>query len=518
MINGLNLKEDEKKIAEARLAGVIQHLPPLPAIIRYDDDYAGVVRSIRTHDSARSWEVKADGRVVNINWNIFPELSRGLIQSWLAWHLHKYDATTSLRRAGLIQQFRNEITDVLCGLSQANQSAKEYWHSRVLGWSHKIHALALLKSFVFFMCEANIGPWTPSHRSFVSQWSYGPMGKKDNLAAVRSGGAFLSSAEEIILVDYFDDLNAKIQRSNISINNDELRAASLLYWSYHHAFRPIQIASLNIPDIQVRSMPGEPSIVHATFYRAKQRSAKAREPMRRSVKRDWSWMLALYYKRRVNDPGAFVTELDRPYSFFGLPPSEVSKSIQSLSFKLTRKHRTPTDFRHTAAQRLVDAGASQIELAEFLGHSAIDTGLVYYDTSPTQADRVNKALGLSPIYNAVAEVARTKRINVQALLGLPQDKQIGAVPHGIMIAGIGGCDVGQSICAKNPALSCYTCSKFMPLSDCSVHEGVRDELRPVVHQFVQAGRGDEGNPAFMQLRRTLDAMELLIFELKGLGA
>lgn len=515
MIKGLSFGGDAKTIAESALAGAVQQLPPLPAIIRYDDDYAGIVRSIRTQDSTRSWEIKADGRVARINWDLFPEISRLLVQNWLVWHLQKYDATTSIRRAELAQQFCDVLPDTLNGLTQPVERSKEYWLSSVLGWSQQIHVLSLFKSFMFFMCEANIGPWTPSHRNFVSQWTYGAISRKDNLAAVRSGDAFLSSTEEMTLVDYFDDLNTRIQRSKETISNDELRAASLLYWSYQHAFRPIQIASLNLPDIQVRAMPDEAPIVHATFYRAKQRSANAREAMRRSVKRDWSWMLALYHERRVKEPDAFVTEADRPHSFFGLPPAGVSASIQALSLRLTGTHRTPTDFRHSAAQRLVDSGASQVELAEFLGHNAVDTGLIYFDTSPTQADRVNKALGLSPIYSAVAEVARTKSIDVQALLGLPEDQQIGAAPHGIMIAGIGGCDVGQSLCSNNPALSCYTCSKFMPLSDCSVHEGVRNELRPVIHQFVEAGRGDESNPAFMQLRRTFDAMELLILELKG---
>ena len=513
----LSLKEGVAKIAEAALASVIHQLPSLPEIIRYDDDYAGIVRSIRTLDSTNAWEIKADGRVARINWNVFPRKSTPLVQSWLVWHLHKYDATTSIRHAELAHQFRDVLSEVLGGLVQPAENAKEFWHSSVLGWSQETHTLSFLKTFMFFMCEANVGPWTPSHRSFISQWSYGAKGRKDNLAAVRSGDAFLSSVEEMSLVDFFDDLNARIQLSEKPINNKELREASLLYWAYQHGFRPIQIASLNLPDVQVRTVPNEPPIVHATFYRAKQRNAKALEPMRRSVKRDWSWMLALYFKRRVNTPDAFVTEGDRPHSFFGLPPHRVSTAVQSFNFKLSGKHRTPTEFRHSAAQRLVDSGGSQIELAEFLGHSSIDTGLVYYDTSPTQADRVNKALGLSPIYSAVAEVARTKSIDVEALLGLPEEQQIGAAPHGIMIAGIGGCDVGQQLCSKNPALSCYTCSKFMPLSDFSVHESVRNDLRPIVHQFVQAGRGDESNPAFMQLRRTLDVMELLISDLKELS-
>lgn len=501
--------------SEVTLRDLMGQLPVLPSVIRYDDDYAGVDRSIRNAGDAPVWEIRVDGRVAKIVWSQVPQTLEPFARAWLAWLISTADASSIYGYLYILRQEANQLPKLLKGLTQSPELARTYWSAVVIPWAKNSQTLSWCKLLVRFMCEANIGPWTPSHRHFISQWTYGAMGRKDNLAAVRSGDAFLSSTEETILVDFFDDLNSKIQKSDTSISNDELRSASLLYWAFQHAFRPIQIASLNLSDVQVRTSQDDPPIVHATFYRAKQRSANAREPMRRSVKRDWSWMLALYHERRLNDPGAFITEDDRPHSFFGLPPAGISASIQALGFELTGIHRTPTDYRHTAAQRLVDAGASQVELAEFLGHNAIDTGLVYFDTSPTQADRVNKALGLSPIYSAVAEVARTKAIDLEALLGMPEEQQIGAAPHGIMVAGIGGCDVGQQLCAKNPALSCYICSKFMPLADVRVHEGVRDELRPVVHQFVQAGRGDQSNPAYMQLRRTLDAMELLISELKG---
>jgi len=519
MKNLLSLSDETNDAAERTLSKIVLQLPALPQVIRYDDDYAGIVRSIRDAGDALDWVIMVDGRVVKITWSEIPPSVEAFARSWLAWLISTADASSIYGYLYILRQEAEQLPNLLKEFIRSPELARSYWVSAVVPWAKKPQTLSWCKLLIRYMCEANIGQWTPSHRTYISQWTYGAMGRKDNLAVVRSGDAFLSSAEETVLVDFFDDLNVRAQRTeSSSISNDELRAASLLYWAYQHAFRPIQIASLNLTDVLVRDVPNEPPIVHATFYRAKQRSAQAREPMRRSVKRDWSWMMALYVRRRVNSPDAFVTEDDRPHSLFGLPPMGVSRAIQSLNFKLTGTSRTPTAFRHTAAQRLVDSGASQVELAEFLGHSAIDTGLVYFDTSPTQADRVNKALGLSPIYNAVAEVARTKRIDIDALLGLPQDQQIGAAPHGILIAGIGGCDVGQPLCAKNPALSCYTCSKFMPLSDTSVHEDVLDDLRPVVHQFVEAGRGDESNPAFMQLRRTLDALELLISELKEISS
>ena len=140
-----------------------------------------------------------------------------------------------------------------------------------------------------------------------------------------------------------------------------------------------------------------------------------------------------------------------------------------------------------------------------MGHASLKTANVYFETSSTQAQRVNAALAISPIYASVAEVARTKTIDMQALLGMPSDYQVGGVPHGIPIAGIGACSYGQSLCSRNPVLSCYTCRRFMPLHDAGVHNRVVESLRPVVVEFEGASRGKTTSPAFSQLRRTLDA-------------
>lgn len=64
-----------------------------------------------------------------------------------------------------------------------------------------------------------------------------------------------------------------------------------------------------------------------------------------------------------------------------------------------------------------------------MGHATTLTANVYFDASPTQAQRVNQALALSNIYSNVAEVARTRTIDKTALLGLPPDQQIGGVPR-----------------------------------------------------------------------------------------
>lgn len=124
-------------------------------------------------------------------------------------------------------------------------------------------------------------------------------------------------------------------------------------------------------------------------------------------------------------------------------------------------------------------------------------------------------MALSPIYANVAEVARTRTIDKAALLRLPPDKQIGGVPHGIPIAGIGGCAMGQSGCTKNPVLSCYNCRKFMPVKDAAVHDDVVESLRPVVLEFADASRGNDESHAYTQLRRTLTAAQKVAADIRA---
>jgi hypothetical protein len=75
---------------------------------------------------------------------------------------------------------------------------------------------------------------------------------------------------------------------------------------------------------------------------------------------------------------------------------------------------------------------------------------VYFRTSASHAERVNRALGASDIYRRVARIAHDRFISPEELAQLKGDQQIAGVPHGIPIAGIGGCTSGQLACPYNP--------------------------------------------------------------------
>ena len=114
--------------------------------------------------------------------------------------------------------------------------------------------------------------------------------------------------------------------------------------------------------------------------------------------------------------------------YFCMTPVQVSIAIGDLSEHIIGERWVATDLRHTAAQRMVDAGVSHVSLSEFMTHATTLSANVYFNASPTQAERVNQALALSPIYSNVAEVARTRVIDKAALMRLPSDQQIAGVP------------------------------------------------------------------------------------------
>lgn len=172
-------------------------------------------------------------------------------------------------------------------------------------------------------------------------------------------------------------------------------------------------------------------------------------------------------------------------------------------------------FRHSAAQRMVDAGASHEELAAFLGHADLTSGLFYFQAAIAHGELINRALGLSPIYSELARVAHDRFISEEELARLKEDDQVAGVPHGLPISGIGGCSSGQPACPYNPVMSCYGCRRFMPLSDPGLHRAVLADLRSVVSLFNDSSRSEQESPAYLQLQRTISNVQSIIGELEG---
>lgn len=489
----------------------MQALPQLPSVIRYLDDFADEWRVIR-NINADEWKIRADGIETSFDFCEVPQRYRLMVKHWAAWVItHLATATARIYMHSLKPLFNQESSDPLFELLSRNPvELRDYWLG-TLYTGYNYFTLRAVKSFLAFLCEMSLGRLAPGYADFVGAFR---LPRRDKYAAVRTGDVFLGADEEAAIIDYLDEINAQVRISPQQVDEQTLRSACILCISYQYAMRPLQIAKVRLSDVRIYPELGEDGpITHITFLRAKQRSNGKRLPMLRKIKREWAFIFAELYQRRLASSQSHVEAHALPDSLFGLTPQSVGNLIIKITESIAGLPRPANHLRHSAAQRLVDAGTSQVELAEFMGHSYADTGLVYFDASPAQADRVNKALALSPIYTNVADVARTRTIDKDKLLHLSPDHQIGAVPHGIPIAGIGACNLGQSLCSKNPVLSCYSCRRFMAVTDTSIHREVLDSLRPVVRFFYDESRGEIASPAYMHLRKTLESIQAVIADL-----
>jgi integrase len=431
---------------------------------------------------------------------LFPESVQWIMRHLLAAALVKYAPGTV---AGifdvlvwLVDSLGPEV--ILRPLNLEPLELRQFWLRFILPELIEVGRPALPPKFYFkFLCKNSVGKLSPGDEKFVSKL---PGPKADLYASVRTNDVFLSDLEELAIVSHLDHASESARRG--SLPRDELRDACLLVASFQYAMRPIQLAKLRPSDVTIRpSIAGDDPIVHVRFSIEKQKNSKKRIPVTLKIKREWAVLYVRYCAAEASEQSR------RRKVFFELGPAEPSSAIQRILFSVLHRSRSATDLRHTAAQRLVDRGATHEELARFMCHNNPRTGLIYFSDTTSQAERLNKALASSKIYPEIAIIGRDKMIDASRLKTMSADRQIGGAPHGVPIAGIGACQVGQSLCTMNPVLSCYGCRKFMPVRSTRIHREVIEVLRAVVRRFSDVS---PTSSAFAQLTYTIAAAERLI--------
>ncbi|WP_239482936.1 site-specific integrase [Paraburkholderia sp. C35] len=487
---------------------LLRALPALPPVVRYYDDFDDKQYSIRDPSNTMVFELAINGRTIRVDFTPY-ELRHALLLKHLFVYLLGQDLTVSTAANYLISAThlpQRDIADIVC--AGPVQIASVWAALRVR--EMPVSAYILAKSLLRLLCRYRIQGWSDSYSFYVTNSL--PLPARDAYAGVHSGDVFLSLDEEAAIVRHLDESVAAL-RSSASVPYEALCDTGMLLCAYQFAMRPIQIAMLSMRNVRIwHEAPNGLPTVHLTFHMAKQRSEAKRRPLTRRVKREWAPVFVALDKWRRLDGASGNAH------FFNVQSNyEAGARIAALVRKLIGSDDlgTSTDLRHTAAQRLVDAGASHEELAEFMGHSYVQTGLVYFRTSASHAERVNRALGASDVYRRVARIAHDRFISPEELTQLKGDQQIAGVPHGIPIAGIGGCTSGQPACPYNPVTSCYGCRKFMPLRDKAMHESVLASMREVVVFFEQGARGDTRSPTYLQLQRTITEIQTVIDELES---
>ncbi|NRP76051.1 hypothetical protein ILFOPFJJ_06975 [Ensifer psoraleae] len=482
-------------------------LPPLPSVVRYFDDFNNEVHSLRDISASGTILIFVDGLERLIDFDAFGALNIAVKHVVVDW-FQRLDPTTVVMKAANVLRYisRCGLEPVAYLFASSPFDSRAYWSTKVLS-NVKADESWALRAALHSLCRLNIGQWSPLSASIIRNLK---SPRVDKYRVVRVGDCFLPLDQQALIVNHVDSLCEKLAVDPASLDNVELRDVCMLVMSYQYAFRPGQIARIELADVRFFST----GAVHVAVPLIKQQDNSKRIRVNRKIKREWGALFNELVRRRETDilqPEEGVP----PRLLFGLTPSGVGRAIMELTEELTGDPWSPTDLRHTAAQRLADGGISHAGLTEFMGQTSDRIANVYFDKSPAQAQRVNEALAISPIYSNIAKIAKTKTIDKAMLLGLPSDQQIGGAPHGVPIAGIGGCALGQSLCTKNPVLACYTCSRFMPLGEPEIHEEVLESLRPVVTEFAAASRNNQQSPAYSQLKFTLDAVRRVVEELKS---
>ncbi|WP_245427743.1 tyrosine-type recombinase/integrase [Pleomorphomonas carboxyditropha] len=482
-------------------------LPPLPPVVKYYDDFDAKMKSLRIQSNVSRIEFEIDGIRESLDFSVFSIAEMAMKHVLVDW-VSYLNPHTILVYFYSIKSYvvQRGITSLAYMIGASPFDGRAHWNTFVLS-DVTAHQTWGLRAVLHSLCRLNIGQWSPDAASIIRGLK---SPKVDRYRVVRAGDCFLPLDQQALIVNYIDSMCGKLDADPSSLDNEELRDVCMLVMSFQYAFRPGQIARIDLADVRIFST----GAVHIAVSLIKQRDNSKRIRVNRRVKREWGPLFSELVKRR--EAGTIQPEEGvPPRLLFGLTPRGVSRIIMELTEELTGDAWSPTDLRHTAAQRLADGGISHIGLTDFMGHTSDRIANVYFDKSPAQAQRINEALAISPIYSNLAKIAKTKTIDKAMLLGLPSDQQIGAVPHGVPIAGIGGCSLGQSLCVKNPVLACYTCSKFMPLGEPEIHQEVLESLRPVVTEFAAASRNNQQSPAFGQLKGTLDAVRRVVEELRA---
>lgn len=489
-------------IVADRFLDAVAALPPLPKVIHYEDDYEEKVRQIKVDECEETLTLHISGKPYTLRFLRFDIRIRELIRNFLLY-------LTQERAPGTVEWYFGTLPGI--SSSDIEKAAlSEPLHLRRM-WpeltaKYSSDELIGLKGLLAFLCIVRFGPWTPLHAEFVSGALY--VHSRDMYSTVRSGDAFLTIDEEAKLVRWIDA--AAMHSQSMDKTTSEL--ACLVVCSYQFGMRPKQLGMVRKTDCSGRVSPEDGSaIVHMTFRMVKQRDASLKSlRLHRKVKREWASLFVALLNHKNSDP-------NNSYLFGFSNRAALSKAlIEKLAEILPEsRRRVAYDLRHSMAQRLVDSGASHEELAAAMGHTSLKAGLVYYRATANQAELVNKALGISDTYLAVAKIASSKFISLNDLAALKGDQQIAGVPHGIPIAGIGGCTTGQPSCPYNPVTACYGCPKFMAVNDLSLHEHVLNEFRGIVHMYKDVGRGETHSPAYLQLQRTISEVQRVIRELRG---
>lgn len=455
--------------------------PDCPSHFTVHDKYARVEQSLRLSDSV--WSVPVQGRRHTFRFAAEPD---GFLQRKLVTLTQATHSPSSIVKFtfSLINKWDTYVEI----LGHGPERVRELWDVKVLDVDTAKAAKKLLK----LVCTHELGPWTQGHLYQVR--SLDTRAKKGLLAQhakVKRREKLLSVSTQAEIVHVLD--TGALAAETLPVEQVEGLTALALIFQF--GMRPVQLLSLGLEHVSepVVDSSGEVSLV-ISFHRAKQNRTPLPD-LHRVVKTEWASLVNQQRKHALKD------SRDRLFS------STSSDAMWSKVRLACKTHGLCTDFkayslRHTSIQTLADAGHDRKSIQSFAGHTTMNAATVYLRATHSQATLINRALGVSKLYESLTTLSKDSFITSKQLLDADEDTQIGGVVGGTLVSGIGLCTSGQSLCPSNPVSSCYGCKKFMPVAQSEPHKQAIAGLREQVLVFKPNGE-TTGGPALTQLCNAL---------------
>ena len=380
---------------------VLSTLPPLPQHARYIDEYDDSVRTVRRLSDEDVWTLEFDTYTLKLDFKAFREPAIKPAAKWLiCWGLQQHSPSTVTKIFENAVRLYAERGAEWCAELFEREPGQwgAYWDT-TLRSSMGEQGTSVVKSVLYMLCNMRVGVWNPGYEALVRslRWPSAHGAYK----GVLSGESLLTTREETAIVGFLDKTAADAKRCSVLPKRSLLRHC-LLAMCYEHGLRPVQIARIALSDLRVhRGFHGEP-VVHFTAHRAKKRDGKDKVAFVRRIKREWAAPFAHWHALRMAEADGIP--LTESVKAFPQDLAAIIAEIGNATEVVTGTRRTATDYRHSAAQRLADAGASVEDVAHFLGHSDLETSLVYFEQSAAQAEQVNRALAISPVYGPLVSV------------------------------------------------------------------------------------------------------------------
>ncbi|WP_180021892.1 site-specific integrase [Acinetobacter sp. YH16044] len=468
--------------------------------IRYEDDFTEKIHTFRDVEND-SWEIYSDGCKKIIVFNKYKTNIKNLIKLTAINILTNLSSSTLVNYIhGFLKVFsEQEIIDIIKNKEKILYNWEIYKSNKINSFtiSTILPALNFLKNILIYLSVNNLLRWNKNDIENISNLKRFKINK---YAKIKSGDCFLNTEEEAKILNYISKVS-----NYENLTSKDLDEYCVLILFYQFGVRPKQVGMLRLYDLKTYKINKYDETLHVKFQKIKQRHTMNAIPLVRKIKTEW----IVFFKEKIRK-----TDKHGNYYFFSNNKNDIREILRKVTIKILGYPINANIFRHSVAQRLVESGANLDEVSSFLGHTYSKSALIYFQVSAQTGVLINKALGISNIYSKISKITHGDFISIEELNNLNTEKYIESYPHGIAISGIGGCDLKQNLCKKNPVFSCYGCDKFLPLNDKSVHENVLENLRSIIKKFKDSSLSETHSPAYMQLKSLIFNIESLIHEIE----